>query len=138
MNDAKSQLVKHWLIRAQHDLASARLLAASEPALLDTAIYHCQQAAEKAIKGYLVFFDQDFERTHDLEILIRYAVPFERNFSTWIDKGRQLSPYATLYRYPGLAIEPTREQFDQALATADGFYHFVLSLLPQETWPEEI
>jgi HEPN domain-containing protein len=136
MIDAKNQLVKNWLIRAQHDLDSARLLAASEHSLLDTAIYHCQQAAEKAIKGYLVFCGQEFERTHDLEILFRYAIPFESDFTSWIDKGRRLTPYATLYRYPGLASEPTREQFDQALSAADGFYHFVLSLLPHDTWPE--
>ena len=55
MTDAKAQLVRNWLTKAQHDLASARVLAESTPPLLDTAIYHCQQAAEKAIKGYLVY-----------------------------------------------------------------------------------
>jgi len=55
MTDAKAQLVQSWLAKAQHDLAAARVLAASAPPLLDTAIYHCQQATEKAIKGYLVF-----------------------------------------------------------------------------------
>jgi HEPN domain-containing protein len=49
MTDAKAQLVQSWLTKAQHDLASARVLAASGPSLLDTAIYHCQQAAEKAV-----------------------------------------------------------------------------------------
>jgi HEPN domain-containing protein len=41
-------------------------LAAHTPPLLDTSIYHCQQSAEKAVKGYLVFCDQEFERVHDL------------------------------------------------------------------------
>ena len=53
MTDAKSQLTRNWLIKAQHDLASARVLATSNPPLLDTAIYHCQQAAEKSLKGFL-------------------------------------------------------------------------------------
>lgn len=66
MTDAKAQLVRSWLTRAWHDLASARVLAASTPPLLDTAIYHCQQAAEKAVKGYLTFCDQEFERIHDV------------------------------------------------------------------------
>lgn len=65
MTDAKAQLVRGWLTKA--DLASARVLAANAPPLLDTAIYHCQQAAEKAVKGYLVFCDQEFERVHDIE-----------------------------------------------------------------------
>ena len=51
MTDAKTLLVRSWLIKAQRDLASARVLAANDPPLLDTAIYHCQQASEKAVKG---------------------------------------------------------------------------------------
>jgi len=50
MTDAKAQLVRGWLTKAQHDLDSARVLAANAPPLLDTAIYHCQQAAEKAVE----------------------------------------------------------------------------------------
>jgi HEPN domain-containing protein len=44
------------------------LAALTEPAT-DTAIYHSQQAAEKALKGYLAFRDQPLERTHDRERL---------------------------------------------------------------------
>ena len=136
MTDAKAQLVQSWLTKAQHDLASARVLAASDPPLLDTAIYHCQQAAEKAVKGYLVFCDQEFERVHDMEVLIRSAMSYATEFTDWIDVGIQLTPYARIYRYPGYATEPSREQFDQAMSAAEGLYSFVLSLLPQEMQPE--
>lgn len=46
--------VRQWLLKADHDLRSARCLMSGdgEP-LLDTAVYHCQQAAEKALKAYL-------------------------------------------------------------------------------------
>jgi HEPN domain-containing protein len=135
MTDAKTELVRSWLTKAQHDLASARVLAASEPALLDTAIYHCQQGAEKAIKGYLVFCDQEFERVHDIEVLIRSAMTHVAEFTDWIDVGIQLTPYARIYRYPGHAAEPTAEQFSQALSAAEGLYQFVLSLLPEEMQP---
>jgi len=81
MSEAKKQLVQSWLTKAQRDLASARVLAASSPPLLDTAIYHCQQAAEKAVKGFLVFCDQEFEKVHDIEVLIQSAVPYEASFS---------------------------------------------------------
>jgi HEPN domain-containing protein len=132
MTDAKAQLVRGWLTKAQHDLASARVLAANAPPLLDTAIYHCQQAAEKAVKGYLVFCDQEFERVHDIEMLIRAAMSCAPEFVDWIDAGIELTPYARIYRYPGHATEPSREQFDQALSAAEGLYRFVVSLLPPE------
>jgi HEPN domain-containing protein len=89
MTDAKAELVRGWLTKARRDLASARVLAASEPALLDTAIYHCQQGAEKAVKGYLVFCDQEFERVHDIEVLIRSAMTHVAEFTDWIDVGIQ-------------------------------------------------
>lgn len=132
MTNAKVQLVRSWLIKAQHDLASARVLAASNPPLLDTGIYHCQQTAEKAVKGYLVFCDQEFERVHDIEILIRAAMSCTQEFVDWIDVGIELTPYARIYRYPGYATGPSREQFDQALSAAERLYKFVVSLLPPE------
>ena len=55
MDEGKKSVVQSWLVKAQHDLASAHRLAEGEDPLLDTAIYHCQQAAEKAIKGFLVY-----------------------------------------------------------------------------------
>ncbi len=117
-------------------LASARVLAASSPPLLDTVIYHCQQAAEKALKGYLVFCDREVERVHDIEVLIRSAASCAQEFNDWIDVGIELTPYARLYRYPGYTAEPGREQFDRAMSAAEGLYSFVLSLLPPEMQPE--
>lgn len=132
MTDAHRQLVQSWLTKAQHDLASARVLAASAPPLLDTAIYHCQQAAEKAVKAYLVYCNQEFERVHDIEALIRLAMSHVEAFVDWTDVGIELTPYARIYRYPGYATEPSREQFDRAMTAAEGLYQFVVSLLPSE------
>jgi hypothetical protein len=47
MDDALHELTRAWLVKAQHDLATARKLSLGPDPLLDTAIYHCQQAAEK-------------------------------------------------------------------------------------------
>jgi len=76
-------LVQTWLVKAQHDLASARKLSAGPDPYLDVAIYHCQQAAEKAVKGFLVFHDQPFEKTHDVEVLVELARRYEPAFSAW-------------------------------------------------------
>ena len=51
MDEAQLELVRNWLTRASHDLSAARVLSARDEPLLDVAIYHCQQAAEKAVKG---------------------------------------------------------------------------------------
>lgn len=73
--------MRSWLVKAHSDLRSARaLVALAEPAT-DTAIYHCQQAAEKALKGYLAFRDQPLERTHDLDRLLELATALEPAFA---------------------------------------------------------
>jgi HEPN domain-containing protein len=73
MADAERDAAQKWLLKALHDLESARKLVAGDDPILDTAIYHCQQAAEKAVKGFLTFHRKRFEKTHDIERLILLA-----------------------------------------------------------------
>jgi HEPN domain-containing protein len=136
MTDAKTQLVQSWLTKAQHDLASARVLSTTNPPILDTAIYHCQQAAEKAVKGYLAFCDRDIARTHDIGLLLQEATACDPTFSSWANAGLELTPYAQIYRYPAFSPDPDSEEFAQALTLAEGLYEFVLNLLPTEMRPQ--
>ena len=53
MDEALAQLTREWLTKALHDLQTARITASAAGGPLDTAIYHCQQAAEKTVKGWL-------------------------------------------------------------------------------------
>lgn len=130
--DAKHSLVRKWLTKARRDLLSAKRLARGSEPYLDTAIYHCQQCAEKAIKGWLVYNDQSFEKTHDLRLLVTLASEIEPKFTEWFDVAEQVSPYATAYRYPGETLEPTEDEFQQAFKAANRFYDFVCSILPTE------
>lgn len=43
------KLHEEWLFKAEHDLKSSKLLSESRDELLDTAIYHAQQCAEKSL-----------------------------------------------------------------------------------------
>jgi hypothetical protein len=52
-----------------------------------------------------------------------------------MEAAERLTPYATIFRYPGELLEPGREEFEQALADAEGFYDLVLSLLPYGIHP---
>ena len=55
-----------WLLQAAKDLRAARLLETEEPS---RSVFHSQQAAEKAIKGFLAFHDTLFRKTHDIREL---------------------------------------------------------------------
>ncbi len=42
---------KAWMVKAWCDLETARRAASGQPPFYDVAVYHCQQAAEKAVKA---------------------------------------------------------------------------------------
>ena len=132
MDDGKREFVRAWLLKAHHDLASAEKLAADPDPILDTAIYHCQQAGEKAVKAFLAFHDHRLERTHNVRTLVTLAESYVSDFSSWREAGELLTPYATAFRYPSDVLEPDAESFSVARRAAAGLLAFVCSLLPDE------
>lgn len=52
MDEAKVHEIRQWLIKANHDIGSAQRLLTGDAPFLDTAVYHCQQAAEKTLAAY--------------------------------------------------------------------------------------
>lgn len=135
MRGTREELVRSWLIKAHHDLRSAHELASVDIPLLDTAAYHCQQAAEKAVKGYLSYHDVRFEKSHDIVLLISQAVDIDPSFSGYLEAARLLTPLAVEFRYPGDSVEPEPEEFQEAYAAAKTLYDFVLGKLPLEAHP---
>ena len=133
--NAKLELVWNWLTKAQRDLAAARKLATGPDPYLDVAVYHCQQAAEKAVKGFLVLSDHPFEKTHDVEVLVSLAQHYDSGFSTQLEAAVLLTPYATEFRYPSGQLAPTPDEFAQAFDAANDLCAFALSLLPPEAHP---
>ncbi|NLF15390.1 MAG: HEPN domain-containing protein, partial [Anaerolineaceae bacterium] len=55
-----------WLRKARSDLLSARILVEHSPLVLGPAAFHCQQAAEKTLKAFLISRSVPFERVHSL------------------------------------------------------------------------
>jgi HEPN domain-containing protein len=135
MSGAREELVRSWLIKAHRDLLSAHELASASAPLLDTAAYHCQQAAEKAIKGFLLYHDIRFEKSHDIVLLVAQASDVDPAFSDLLEIARLLTPLAVEFRYPGDYIEPEPEEFQEAYTAAQAFYAFVLGRLPSDAHP---
>jgi HEPN domain-containing protein len=107
-----------WIKKAKSDLATARIPIQGEETHLDSGVYHCQQAVEKALKGMLASQGQSIPRTHDLESLLSKCVVIDPALSTWEKAMALLSPYATVFRYPGELFEPSSEDAEEALRIA--------------------
>ena len=128
-------MVQAWLVKAQRDLASAQRLSEGGDPLLDTAAYHCQQAAEKAIKAFLVFRDVRVRKTHDLEELVAETTTLTPDYAEMTDAAKRVTEYATVFRYPGMQIEPMQAEYEQAYQDASAFFSVALVLIPAEAHP---
>jgi len=118
MDDTKATVVREWILKAERDLASALRLLEGDPPFLDTAVYHCQQAAEKALKGFLASRDRPLRRVHDLVLLVDACTDLEASFAELAEAAEVLTPYGTAFRYPGDVSEPQPTEALEAVACA--------------------
>ena len=70
MDEVKSTAVRRWLIKADHDLITAKTTLITDPPVTDTPCFHAQQCVEKCLKAFLVFADIHVEKTHYLPRLV--------------------------------------------------------------------
>jgi HEPN domain-containing protein len=121
-----------WIVRAARDLRAADHEFQAVPPLLDDIVFHAQQAAEKALKGFLTWHDRPFRKTHSLEELGEQSLMLDPALRPIIDRAVPLTEYAWKFRYPGEMEEPSRAEAEDALATAREVYAAIISRLPAE------
>ena len=89
-----------WLTQAQDEFADADELRRRGRFYL--ALFHFQQAAEKALKAYLYLTVKSKEEvftTHSLEDILQKAWAADRDFKE-VKKAKKLDEYAIRSRYP--------------------------------------
>ncbi|MCK0509195.1 HEPN domain-containing protein [Aromatoleum anaerobium] len=114
-----------WLNRARDDLGAAAKLLRGNDAYPATASYHCQQAAEKALKAVLATGDQPIPKTHDLRVLVERAAGIDPDLLMLQDIAEQLTPLATEFRYPSDVPDPTRDEARRALNMARELFRVI-------------
>lgn len=110
--------VHEWLSKAAEDLEAARRLLSPEP-LPTPAAFHCQQAAEKALKAYLVAQGERFRKVHNLVYLVELCQEHGAELGRFRDDVRRLDPFAVLERYPGASEAPPPEVVEDLLDLAE-------------------
>jgi HEPN domain-containing protein len=126
---------REWLQKASLDLRGARIDLEAEPPLLEDALFHCQQAVEKALKGYLAWHDTPFRKTHSLEELGVACEALDETLKAALDPAVPLTEFAWAFRYPGDYPTPTVEEARQGLTTAVSAVAAVVSRVPPEAAP---
>ena len=128
--------VRAWLQKAGSDLLAAQILIRYSELALGPAAFHCQQAAEKTLKAFLISRAVPFDRVHSLVYLLDLCEVEEPTLAALREHTEMLSPYAVEIRYPGDIIEISSEEARQAFAAALAVWDRVLHLIPAELHPQ--
>lgn len=124
------ELAKRWLSKAMNDLLNADNNLKSEVIPFDTVCFHCQQAAEKLLKAYLVGNGQQYPFTHDLLLIMEKILPFNKEVDELRDSCAILIPYAVEIRYPDDWYIPSEEDAKEAREAVSEVMSWLESALP--------
>lgn len=93
---------RRWLAVAEADLRVVQLCLAASPPEAGVAAYHCQQAAEKLLKGLLVLAAVSFGKIHDLVRLGDLAAEHYPDLGVALPSIGRFTVWGVAFRYPGL------------------------------------
>ena len=130
MSPDKLAEVRGWLVKAKDDLRGAEIDLSASPPLSGDALFHCQQAVEKALKGFLTFHDRPFRKTHDLDELASECERLDDSLMGLLDRARDLTPFAWRFRYPGDDQSPPAEEIEDVLVLARQVVESIVSRIP--------
>jgi HEPN domain-containing protein len=126
--------VKKWIEMAEMDYGvAAHLFENYYPKPFEIICYHCQQAAEKAIKALIIANQKQggLPKMHDLSFLlnqIKNNVEIEEKYYEYADT---LTPYGVAVRYPNELFLEKRHAED-ALQCASEILTWVKTLIGED------
>jgi predicted nucleotidyltransferase/HEPN domain-containing protein len=134
---ARWEVVERWLAIAELDRQTVTACMAADPPLRASAAFHCQQAVEKLLKGFLVLAAKRFRKTHSLAQLgaaVQASFPELAGLVTAVEEW---TVWAVAYRYPLEEgpddAKPDDEELRRALATIDTLASLLRAAKPQDS-----
>jgi HEPN domain-containing protein len=121
--------------KAEVDYRGAQNLAPSRPPLHDLVCFCCQQAAEKYLKAVLNEQGLTIPRSHNLEDLLSFLLPFHLELGEHRRGLKFLIQFAVEVRYPG--FHTTKRQATSALRWA-ATYAQPVALFSASAHPESV
>jgi HEPN domain-containing protein len=129
MTKTKNDLIRAWCEKGRRDFITAQnALHDNKEIFPDIVCFHSQQSAEKYLKAYLVFEDQDFPKTHALEDLVLLAAVKDPACKKLFTLASELSPYAVEIRYPE-STSPSLHDAREAVQSANTIMTYVLGMM---------
>ena len=115
-----------WFKKAQNDLKAGKDEFKTENPATDTICFHMQQAVEKYLKGYLVYYGYEAEKTHNISRILEKCLSIDSSFTALTDNGIEiLTPYGTVIRYPDDFYMPDNSETEDAIRLAEVVESFI-------------
>jgi HEPN domain-containing protein len=122
---------KDWRYLADLDLNTAEhLVKTMRPAPLEIICFHCQQSAEKYLKGFLSMKGEDPPYIHDLDELCKRCEKYEPLFSNIATECTILTQFGVQPRYDTL-IQITETDMLQSLKYTQAIKSFLQNIVPE-------
>jgi HEPN domain-containing protein len=103
-----------------------------EGVYLEDLCFDAQQAAEKAIKALLIKMGVEFPYVHDIAQLLTLLERAGQEIPEGVMEAEELTRFAILTRYPGLAPPVKPEEYQRAIGLAAEVVRWVEGLIPGE------
>lgn len=135
MPKTPGKMVYEWFRYANDDLITARALYELDNLRTWRSItFHCQQVAEKALKGLLAYNQIKFSKTHDLAFLAKLLVEKYPKMAGLLEDVGRLTQYAVEFRYPDAVQDPlTKEKLAWCLRLAEQVFGEAARSVPFES-----
>jgi HEPN domain-containing protein len=92
--------VIEWIMIADEDLYSAKILSEQIRKPYEIICYHCAQSVEKYLKGYLAYIDVTAPKTHNLSQLLDLCIENNNDFENIRTECGILNKFTNDIRYP--------------------------------------
>ena len=100
-DEALALLVRQWIAKAEVNYRTAERLVRDDEPIRESIAFHCQQAAEKYLKAFLVWRNVEFPKTHSIGRLLDLVSGVAPDLSTALADAISLTPFGVEIRYPG-------------------------------------
>jgi HEPN domain-containing protein len=117
-DQVKRELLRQWLAKAEEDFSLAGFLVSQKTPYVNAVGFHAQQAAEKYLKAFLVNYQIEFPKTHDLGELLDLVASVDSSLAASLRDATMLNPYGVDIRYPAEFPDMTPEEAEKALGLA--------------------
>jgi HEPN domain-containing protein len=130
------QAVEDWLAVAQEDRRVAGVCLGLDPPMRGIAAFHCQQAVEKLLKGFLTLAGKRGGKTHSLARLGAAVAASFPELAELVAAAKRWSNWAVDFRYPSRRgrsrLPPDEDELRRALVVIDELAARLRAARPQD------